>query len=82
MKLLEEYIKLFGGYPVKQFSAPLEKIEVVSSVSPEDELKIAHDCLINCELLQAEDCQSLSVMNEIVASGPVMQKKIRRNFIK
>lgn len=79
MKLLEEYIKLLGGYtPVKQVAEPLEIIGVVATVTPEDKIRMEQDFSRNCELLQAEDCQALSVMKNIVAGGPCLCKKIKK----
>ncbi len=74
--------KLGGCSTVKQFAEPLEIIEVTSTVSVEDQMRIEQNFSRSCELLQAEELESLSAMDEIVAGGPVMQKSLRSNFIK
>lgn len=81
MKSLFEEVceKLEGCSTVKQFAEPLlEIIEVTSTVSIEDQMRIEQNFSRSCELLQAEELESLSVMKNITAGGPVLQKTLKR----
>ena len=80
MKLFEEIRELLesGVQTPKQFAELPEPIEVVSMVSVEDQIRMEAEFERTCELLQAEECQALSVMNDIVAGGPSMQKSLKK----
>lgn len=80
MGLFKEIRELLEGVQTpQQFAVPvLTRIEVVSSVPLEDAMRIQNDFARSCELLQAEDCQAMSVMDDIVAGGPVRQKTLKK----
>lgn len=68
---------LEGCSTPSQFAEPLkvrEGVEVVS-IPVGAAMRINHDFQETCDLIQAEEQQSLIAMEDIVAGGPVMQKK-------
>lgn len=79
MKSLKSiYERLEECNTMKQLAEVPEIIEVTSLVSTEEAMRMNMDFQKNCELLDAEDCQSLSVMKNITAGGPVLQKTLKR----
>ena len=78
MSLFEEIRKdLEGCSTPSQFAEPLKVAGVASTIPVKAAMRINHDFQESCDLLQAEDCQSLSVMGKITAGGSYT-KKLKR----
>lgn len=70
MSLFEEACENLKGYSTpKQFAEPIEPIKVTATFSAEDIMRINHSFQEACNLIQTEECQAMSVMDEIVAGG-------------